>query len=537
MDRFNAFCSSLFSPSTTTPAPDALANSVREVIALSEGKTTGEQPADFAYAWGSRKQEASQSYRDAFERHKKTFLDGAGNVDPVLKTRRFHQNVRTGIRSQLPPDISTKLENAGRDCENKLEQGQGRYTYSHMKAEMQSAIRAFILDPAGNTPQLMQKAAPPAMLDRMLPVNPPSSAASASMPLLQPTAAPLSEVALPVPPDHTVLLAITPPVDSGMPFLDIFPAEWRSDPEWPKVIASLNAYMYSFAPYQGEAQRALLAANPQALLEGLATISVYSSLPAEELLRVAYERDIVNIQMDKPFDESINEKVLGCKASRMMESDLAQKPGSQLSMSMKVPVLTQSGATRRPTILSVSAPALDTSNQPEWTHYVKEGRLDRNAYRTAFLTLAGHIEQCVAAPENKGAQLVLSGFGMTNFLSGLSDDEKGVAKQIGADVFVDLINKLRAQGVDVVYTDASGSSPPWPAVNAALGAHPLTCVGSIPGDWITDQQIIVNAWDPHALVGNGCARDRSLDGYVGRNSLVHELHALACMLYRYKFGI
>jgi hypothetical protein len=406
-----------------------------------------------------------------------------------------------------------------------------------MKADMQAATRALIRGPAVNTPQLMQKAAPPAMLDRMLPPNPPSSVASASMPLLQPTAAPLSDVAPPVPPDNTAVAAITPPVDSGMPFLDIFPAEWRSLPEWPQVIASLNAYMYHFAPYQGGAQRALLAANPQALLEGLASISVYSSLPVDELLRVAYERDIVNIQMEKPFGESINEKVLGCKASRMMESELAPQPGSQLSISMKVPLLTRTGNTRRPTILSVSAPALDTPKQPEWKHYVKEGRLDRNAYLTAFQTLAGHIEQCVAAPENKGAQLVLSGFGMTNFLSGLSVGEKDIARQIGADVFVDLINKLRAQGVDVVYTDASGSSPPWPAVNAALGDHPLTCVGSIPGDWIKDQQIIVNAWDPHALVGNGCARDNSLDGYVGRNSLVHELHALACMLYRYKFGI
>jgi hypothetical protein len=45
----------------------------------------------------------------------------------------------------------------------------------------------------------------------------------------------------------------------------------------------------------------------------------------------------------------------------------------------------------------------------------------------------------------------------------------------------------------------------------------------------------VNAWDPHALVGNGCAKDNSLDGYIGRNSLVHEAHALACMLHAHGF--
>lgn len=544
MDRFNAFCSSLFSPSTTTPAPDALANSVREVIALSEGKTTGEQLAAFAYAWGSGQQEAPQSYRDAYERHKKTFLNAAGNVDPVLKTRKFHQNVRTGIRSQLPPDISTKLENTGRDCENKLEQGQGRYTYSNMKAEMQSAIRAFIRDPAGNTLQLREKTAPPAIMTATPPARLPSSAATASMPAFQPPPPALSSVTPAVPPmDNAPVVtepASAPPVDSGMPFLDVFPAEWRSRPEWPNVIAGMKAYLSAFAPYRSQGQLTLLAANPKALLEGVASILPFSAMDVKETLRAAYERDIVNIKMKKPFDESTNEKVLGCKTSRMMESELAQQPGNQVSIAMRVPLLTQNGLTRRPMIISVSGPALDIKDQPEWKHYVKDGCLDQTADRTAFETLASHIEACIALPENEGAELVLSGFGLTNFLAGLPEQEKDVSRTIGANVLIDLIRKQRADGVDVAYTDVSGTSPPWPAVNAALialGDKPLTCVGSIPGDWIKDHQIIVNAWDPHALIGNGCARDNSLDGYIGRNSLVHETHALACILYANKFGI
>ena len=468
---------------------------------------------------------------------RKPFLNAAGNVDLVLKTRRFHQNVRTGIRSQLPPDISTKLENTGRDCENKLEQGQGRLHLLAHEGRHAGCNQGAHPRPCREYAAINAKSGAASHAGPHASGHPPSSAASASMPLLQPTAAPLSDVAPPVPPDHTALVAITPPVDSGMPFLDIFPAEWRSDPEWPKVIASLNAYMYSFAPYQGEAQRALLAANPQALLEGLATISVYSSLPAEELPRVAYERDIVNIQMEKPFGESINEKVLGCKASRMMESELAQKPGSQLSMSMKVPCLPESGDTRRPMILSVSAPALDTRNQPEWKHYVNEGRLDQNAYRTAFQTLVDHIEQCVAAPENKGAQLVLSGFGMTNFLSGLSDDEKGVARTNRRRCVRRPDQQAPCPGrrcrlygcLGFLSSLACGQCRSWRPSADLRGQHSGR-LDQGPANYRERR-------DPHALVGNGCARDRSLDGYVGRNSLVHELHALACMLYRYKFGI
>jgi hypothetical protein len=41
--------------------------------------------------------------------------------------------------------------------------------------------------------------------------------------------------------------------------------------------------------------------------------------------------------------------------------------------------------------------------------------------------------------------------------------------------------------------------------------------------------MIVNAWDPCSLVGNGCKVDDSMDGFVGRNSLVHEAHAHAIL--------
>ena len=35
-----------------------------------------------------------------------------------------------------------------------------------------------------------------------------------------------------------------------------------------------------------------------------------------------------------------------------------------------------------------------------------------------------------------------------------------------------------------------------------------------------DETLIVNAWDPHSLVGNGNAADNSLDGFVGRHTAV-----------------
>lgn len=34
------------------------------------------------------------------------------------------------------------------------------------------------------------------------------------------------------------------------------------------------------------------------------------------------------------------------------------------------------------------------------------------------------------------------------------------------------------------------------------------------------ESLVVNAWDPHSICGNGNAVDRSLDGYVGRHTAV-----------------
>ena len=42
-------------------------------------------------------------------------------------------------------------------------------------------------------------------------------------------------------------------------------------------------------------------------------------------------------------------------------------------------------------------------------------------------------------------------------------------------------------------------------------------VGDIP-DILDETSLFVNAWDPHSVVGNGNAQDKSLDGYFGRLS-------------------
>jgi len=57
-------------------------------------------------------------------------------------------------------------------------------------------------------------------------------------------------------------------------------------------------------------------------------------------------------------------------------------------------------------------------------------------------------------------------------------------------------------------------------------------MGRVPGQWLSDKVIIVNAWDPCSVIGNGCNNDHSIGGFIGRNSLVHEAHVMLIQAFR-----
>jgi hypothetical protein len=464
------------------------------------------------YAWGGMDTDPSSGYAKNFENSKETFLKTVKNGSALQEAKKvLITQIRAQICEQLPAELSMRLNAMYQSCQEKLSTDQS-FGYTEMKAEMLRLISTLLKKTEEPTPEFKTFATT---------ATPPNSKSSSTN----------STIVSPPSREDAVQIAISPlKAPQQLAFLDSFPVEWRSRPAWPHVIASMEKYLRSYSSYQGQAQKDLLLSHPDSVWKAVESIQLHTALPAEEASRVAYQREIVNIAMDTPF-KAENEEILGCKTSRMMESTIAQEPGNQLSLSMRVPMCTGAGKVCRPIVLSVSAPALDTAQQPEWNHYVKDGKFDVQAYRIAFDTIARHISECARMPANKGAQVVLSGFGLANFLANLPGSDREKATAVGAEVMTKLITDLQADGIEVAYTDHSGSSTPWPQVNAALGKAGIKCLGSIPGGWITDQKIIVNAWDPHALVGNGCVQDRSLDGYIGRNSLVHEAHALACILH------
>src|SRR5262249_988866 len=84
--------------------------------------------------------------------------------------------------------------------------------------------------------------------------------------------------------------------------------------------------------------------------------------------------------------------------------------------------------------LSLPAPALDTSDQPNWNYYMPQRQLDLKRYKTEMEFLAQMVvevllDNMTTAFDGKGIRrLLLSRYGQESFLSGLNDNDAEKAR-------------------------------------------------------------------------------------------------------------
>jgi hypothetical protein len=306
---------------------------------------------------------------------------------------------------------------------------------------------------------------------------------------------------------------------------------WRlnNDPAYHKVAAQLDAYIATFDA-RGPAQHFLFANHAPEVITAIESMRIYSDLPAAEARHMVFTRILTTMGGGK-YTAAMSRAALGSSASYARTNDRCVEPGNQASLEMQVPFLRADGHTVRPTVLSLSAPDLGGDRQPEWPHYVDPaGHLRATPYHHAIETLWGHIDKSSA--QHPQHRVVLSAFGMMNFLNGLRPEERDHAQRVGAEVFARRIRCLRQRRVEVAFAALDANDPFWSKVNSRLSDAPVACTGSLPGRWLRSKDLLVNAWDPESLIGNGCDIDESMDGQVGRRSLAHESHATACMLYK-----
>jgi hypothetical protein len=297
-----------------------------------------------------------------------------------------------------------------------------------------------------------------------------------------------------------------------------------------------------FANYHGrhEKLRLLLATLPLPLLQCLAgSMHIYGTADPGVRNRLVFERDLVNHGGVNRY-QHVNPSILGCERSFFSSDEARQRgihaPGNPTSHEMRAAIFSPSGNISYPRMLNLAAVALDTVRQPEYRFYAdRHGKLRSDAYSTQMRALLNHVD--AAVQREKPDRVVLSALGTGNFLNALPEADRVAARGIVRKLLVEKTLALRSQGIDVTYCEKDAATPFWAGVNVdliAAGSTPVTWVGGLPGEWMRDGDLILNASDNSALTGNDCVHDRTFEGFMGAWSSAHPMHAFLCFSHNYQ---
>lgn len=179
-------------------------------------------------------------------------------------------------------------------------------------------------------------------------------------------------------------------------------------------------------------------------------------------------------------------------------------------------------------VLSVPAPALDSITQPHHDYYVQNGKLNDEKYQKEMEHLANVIIS--QAVDKKPKRLLLSEFGQGAFLKALTDEDRIKANDMFVNAMTAAIAKQKdgLKGVEIAMYEYPGFPANEKRSNISIkleaslkekGVKLSIARGELP-DVVKKGDLIVNAWDPHSVPGNGNDADKSFDGVLGKHSAI-----------------
>lgn len=301
---------------------------------------------------------------------------------------------------------------------------------------------------------------------------------------------------------------------------------------------AMQTYFDTFHGLHADMPR-LLATLPLTVLIRLANSMVIYTTPTVDAAtaeRMVFERDLTNVNGISKYSGA-NRAVLGCEGSYYFSQEARQagvhRPGKSTAHESRVAMFNPGGSIAYPRMLHLAAVALDFPVQPEFDVYVDpQGSLRLPEYAKQMRAVFSHLK--TAVQNERPERVVLSALGAGAFLAGLNwQSQQPRARDVVIDELVASTLFLRSQNIEAVYCEQHQSMPIWAEVNARLaaaGSDPLPWVGSIPGDWVRDGDLILNPADNAGVAGNGCKLDRSFDGEIGTWTTAHPVHALKCFI-------
>jgi hypothetical protein len=236
---------------------------------------------------------------------------------------------------------------------------------------------------------------------------------------------------------------------------------------------------------------------------------------------VATRREPVNIGMYRHYDLDAFETLFGWRHGYYGDHFLqTKKLAPNIGIYCLTPVRQSTGDFTDVHVMNAIGYAFDSTEQPDYQYFIVGGRQHElyEAYRQVFRK----IYHC--ARQHGLSTVVMSLVGANNFAALYEDaDGRGVGhfqRTIWVPALVSILEEKAVKSI-VTYFMGAGQSV------ALRGLPGMSDIGHFPGcvrTYEASTTLFVNAWDPWSIVGNGNSSDNSLDGYMGRVSMM----ALLC---------
>jgi len=223
----------------------------------------------------------------------------------------------------------------------------------------------------------------------------------------------------------------------------------------------------------------------------------------DDVKDVARQREPVNIAMGRYFDQAKLEADFEYKWGAYARST-KDKLMPNIAIYCQTPIRARDGYEKQVHCINVIGYAFDSPKQPDWQYFLpcKEGEKKWEELVECFKQMWRYIFQCA---HDKGLKRIyLADVGGGAFSDGINSLGPGY-------------HKLKAESLELVEAEFEEKRKA-----AGLESFVVDQLPRIPDFAFTaDAQIIkesllVNAWDPWSMVGNGNNGDNSLDGFWGR---------------------
>lgn len=301
--------------------------------------------------------------------------------------------------------------------------------------------------------------------------------------------------------------------------------------KWKEAAKLVEKFYKHCAPQPGSLRERLMQIQASPLKDSINSLSVISlvSKKGEDMgARLAFEKNI-----SPNADKALNKAILGHSEGYAQRHPDLLTGRSPISTRISVDMIRPDGTIVTPTVVCVSSPALGKNGAELESYRRPDGRLDTDLYVKARREIGEQILANVRSLNASSApkRVVLSAAGMGEFIAGLSKEDAALATRFAATEMADLVVQLGKENVSVVYTDKDDKSDFWQQVNERLKKNTsVAFVGALPGNWVSDDDIIINSTSGFYQPGHGGQTGKSLDGQFG-DTLLFDVHMLRSILY------